>query len=137
VPDHLILPPDPASVRRARRFLQEALGDGHVEVSTMAVLLVSELATNAVLHAGTDYTVRVELLAGGSVRAEVSDASSRLPVVKHYEPTAVTGRGLQMVASEASRWGVDVRDGGKTVWFELDGAASSAPSVASRSPGSR
>lgn len=55
----------------------------------------------------------------GSVWVGVQDGSPTLPALRQYERSAATGRGLQMVERLASRWGVDVDDGSKTVWFEL------------------
>jgi anti-sigma regulatory factor (Ser/Thr protein kinase) len=124
------LPADPASVRAARTIVGEMAASGPGEPAQLATLLTSELVTNAVLHAGTSFQLRV-VLSEGALRVEVTDASSAVPVVKHYDESAPTGRGLRMVSTSASRWGVDRTDEGKTVWFELDGpwtaAGRSAP----------
>jgi hypothetical protein len=56
----------------------------------------------------------------GVLRVAVADGSRLLPVVKSYDRTAVTGRGLQLVAELADRWGVEFTDNGKVVWFELE-----------------
>lgn len=92
----------------------EALGD----LQHTAELCVSELVTNAVVHAGTDIDVSVHLY-GGGVRVEVEDRSAHLPVPRHYTSLASTGRGLLMVDQLVTRWGVWTRPGAKTVWFEL------------------
>lgn len=88
-----------------------------------AVLLVSELVTNAVLHAraAPEITVRA---GEGQVWIGVRDASPVTPAPKRYGIDAATGRGLQLVERIAARWGVHTDDGGKTVWFELDGDSS-------------
>jgi len=115
----LALRPVPASAALARLFVQQTLGewgcDGLLDASR---LLVSELVTNAVLHARTDLELSVRLVARG-VRVEVSDGSPSAPVVRHYEDEAMTGRGLALVEELASDWGVDDRGDGKSVWFEI------------------
>lgn len=108
-----------ASVPEARRFVRSTLQswelDGLVEP---AVLVVSELATNAVLHARSSYVVRVQV-AGDRLRVEVTDASVRRPDRRTHTPEAATGRGLAIVAELARAWGVDPGPDGKTVWAEL------------------
>jgi hypothetical protein len=115
----LALPPDATSPRRARRFVTDCLGSIDGAPLDVATLLVSELVTNAVLHAHTTIAVTVTPSAT-SVRVGVRDQSPALPAVRHYERTAPTGRGLQMVEALAAQWGVSVDDGSKTVWFELE-----------------
>lgn len=115
----LALRPVPASAALARLFVERTLGDwGCNGLLDASRLLVSELVTNAVLHARTDVELSVRLVPRG-VRVEVSDGSSGAPVVRHYEDEAMTGRGLALVEELASTWGVDERAGGKTVWFEI------------------
>ena len=113
------LPPEPASVPKARHFAGDAvqeLGGGQVVGETE--LLVSELATNAVVHAGTPMRVSV-LCNGPRVRVEVRDDSPALPHAKNPDPMAPGGRGIMLVDLIADRWGVNANDRGKTVWFEL------------------
>ena len=83
----------------------------------MLELLASEVATNAVLHAETPFTVTV--IVGEVVRVEVTDANPAPPVQRRHEPLAVTGRGLEIVDRAADRWGCRIDGVGKTVWFEL------------------
>jgi anti-sigma regulatory factor (Ser/Thr protein kinase) len=119
------LPPDPTSARACRRFLVGALEDWDAdEFADEAVLLLSELVTNAVLHAGTEIVVSVRLKAaarGGRVlRVEVRDGNPRLPAVRHYSMLSGTGRGLALVAGTARKWDAEaLPSGGKRVWFEL------------------
>jgi len=82
------------------------------------VLLADELATNAILHGRTDFEVRVRKI-GEVVRVEVLDGNTRAPVAALVPEDATTGRGLLMVQSLASRWGIESVDDGKAVWFEL------------------
>ncbi|HEU0130523.1 MAG TPA: ATP-binding protein [Mycobacteriales bacterium] len=116
----LALRPVPASAADARAFVDRTLGEwGCDELLDAARLLVSELVTNAVLHARTE----IELLLharGTGVRIAVRDRSPATPVVRHYEDEAMTGRGLALVEELAAQWGVDAHEDGKTVWFELD-----------------
>jgi anti-sigma regulatory factor (Ser/Thr protein kinase) len=112
----LVLPRRPASIAETRRFVSSAIDDP--ETKEVAVLLASELSTNAVRHgAGDFFLIRVRL--DGAVRVEVSDESSQLPEQARPSRGSVGGRGLVLVDAFASRWGVDVQGSGKTVWFEL------------------
>jgi anti-sigma regulatory factor (Ser/Thr protein kinase) len=112
--------PETSEVIAARRFVSAALQEWGCDPDDVA-LLVSELATNAVLHARSDFMVRVE--AGhGRVRVEVFDRNSRLPTFAVVPPDAYSGRGLMLVQALASSWGVESHsDNGKTIWFELNG----------------
>lgn len=117
---------DPVSVRQARRFVTDALHEhGEEALADVAALLVSELVTNALLHARTDMVVAV-LLPGGAVRVEVRDGSQAVPVTRSYLPDASTGRGMILIAELADQWGCDVGPAGKAVWFELTRAAARA-----------
>ncbi|MGB9184934.1 MAG: MEDS domain-containing protein [Solirubrobacteraceae bacterium] len=106
--------------RSARHFVADALGrwgyaDGLVDD---AKLLVTELATNAVVHARSTFSV-VARTGGPGVRVSVHDASPVEPTLRDGDPTAQSGRGLQLVAALSASWGVDVTAEGKTVWAEL------------------
>lgn len=115
----LTLPPKPASVSAARRFVVNALLDLDIEgPCDDAATLVSELATNAVLHARTPFTVEVSL-DEGSVRISVLDHSPSVPRLRDYGTGATTGRGIRLVDTMSTRWGVQQDDDGKHVWFEL------------------
>jgi anti-sigma regulatory factor (Ser/Thr protein kinase) len=115
--ERLRLPPEPSSAGAARRFVAAALDAGS-EVAELAVLLVSELASNAVLHARTPFEVVVHV-DDHRVRIEVSDGDSTLPALRTYVRESITGRGLHMVAAAAHGWGFDARPDGKVVWFEF------------------
>lgn len=115
-----LLPAEPASAGTARRFIVEALHRLRCDaLADIAELLVSELVTNAVLHARTDVSVRVRV-EGASLRVEVGDASTQPVTRRSFGPHATTGRGLELVSALASRWGAETADHGKKVWFELD-----------------
>jgi serine/threonine-protein kinase RsbW len=111
---------DAGQVRAARRFLAGAL-DG-CPATGDALLCVSELATNAVLHSrsgrqGGRFTVRAARRAG-SVRVEVTDEGG--PWGHERDGDGQSGRGLLIVGELASRWGREDGAGRRTMWFELD-----------------
>jgi anti-sigma regulatory factor (Ser/Thr protein kinase) len=111
------LPAARTSPSAARRFVSERLArdSGVAEIT----LCVSELVSNAILHAGTGCLVRLHENEQ-AVRVEVRDQNPHLlPVKREYDATSVTGRGLQLIDRLTSRWGVDVDADGKTVWFEI------------------
>ncbi len=110
--------PAPASVGEARRFVTSTLDGWGTAGIEDAALLTSELATNAVIHAKSSYTVTIKLLAD-RVRIGVVDASPVAPRRCHYGATSSTGRGLGMVADLSEAWGVEPAQGGKCVWFEM------------------
>jgi serine/threonine-protein kinase RsbW len=111
---------DAGQVREARRFLAGVL-DGCTAAGD-ALLCVSELATNAVLHSrsggpGGRFTVRATVRAG-SVRVEVTDEGG--PWGRERDGDGQSGRGLLIVGELASRWGREDGAGRRTVWFEMD-----------------
>jgi anti-sigma regulatory factor (Ser/Thr protein kinase) len=119
----LELPSQPTSPGEARRFVGEVLRDHGVatdEVLEAALLLTSELVTNAVLHAEGTINVDVDLDLT-AVRVEVGDASLESPTPRGTDPDETSGRGLHLVDAMARAWGVDRQEeAGKVVWFELD-----------------
>ena len=115
--ERIRLPPEPSSAGAARRFVAAALDAGD-EVAELAMLLVSELASNAVLHAHTLFEVAV-YVDDGRLRVEVSDGNPNMPSLKTYARESIAGRELHMVAASADRWGFDTQRDGKVVWFEL------------------
>lgn len=113
-------------MRDARRFVAATLeADGLGDLVDTAVLLTSEVVSNAILHGKSCPTVVVET-GPGRVRIEVADASSVLPVRKYYRDDATTGRGLMLLARLSAAWGADRLAGGKCVWFEVDGGLTGA-----------
>ena len=108
----------------ARRFVERALADWDLGgAAWTAALLVSELAANAALHAGTPFTVVLERT-GEGVRLEVHDGSSSVPRQRRHSREATTGRGLHLVADLADAWGVLATPTGKVVWAELNATGS-------------
>ncbi|MFF5765936.1 SpoIIE family protein phosphatase [Streptomyces tanashiensis] len=113
------------SVAAARAFVRDTLqGWGHPELVDDAVVLTSELVTNAVIHAGTAAEVLC-LRSDDSVRVEVADRypEREIPVQSGRSfgsPDRENGRGLLLCAALAHRWGVDYSPTRKHVWFHLD-----------------
>jgi anti-sigma regulatory factor (Ser/Thr protein kinase) len=107
------------AVRSARVFVATTPEASGADLNTLE-LLVSELVTNAVLHAQSTIVVDVERI-DDVLRVGVRDSSSELPVRRSLEPTAESGRGLNIVHTLALRWGVDFdgQSSGKRVWFEI------------------
>lgn len=110
-------PFDPRSVPGARRFVRDALRRWPEETVEVAELMVSELATNCIRHAGTGFDLSVRT--GEEIRVEVTDAGHGTPRVLHPSPEEPSGRGLRIVGSLSRAWGVCSRPEGKTVWFTL------------------
>lgn len=114
------LPPRPESVPAARHFASDAASEMGAKRSVVDTeLLVSELATNAVLHARTPMRVSV-LLHGERVRVEVRDDDPTLPQQRPLDPLSPGGRGIVLVELLARAWGINHNERGKTVWFELE-----------------
>jgi anti-sigma regulatory factor (Ser/Thr protein kinase) len=122
---HEQLPATPASVGAARRLVRKVAADAadvDDDILEAAELLVSELVSNAVMHAGTPIDLMVSVSDGPELTVNVSDGSPHQPVPRHYERTASTGRGLRLVEDLSDEWGVTVRETGKTVWFRVSRA---------------
>jgi anti-sigma regulatory factor (Ser/Thr protein kinase) len=109
----------PASVARIRRFAAEACRTTSPDVDADTVaLLVSEVATNALVHGEGSVRVRVRPVPHG-LRVEVEDDSPVLPARRRATPMDEGGRGIALVETLSSGWGAETVDGGKTVWFEV------------------
>jgi PAS domain S-box-containing protein len=112
---------DPASPAIARRFVERELRLwDRVDDVDVALLLTSELVTNALLHAGDVDEVTLEER-GDRVRVAVQDPSPVLPRFRNYDAEAVTGRGLSLIRQVAVLSGATRTGAGKAVWFELGG----------------
>lgn len=118
------LPTEAESVAVARQLVRDVfLQWGIDEQAEVVLLLTSEVVTNAVVHGGphrpgAEIQVRVEHLEGRT-RVEVSDASRTAPIVGAPSLQVESGRGLVLVDTLASTWGVTLTDSGKVVWFEV------------------
>ncbi|MZD09469.1 SpoIIE family protein phosphatase [Streptomyces sp. SID5785] len=114
------------SVATARSFVRDTLqGWGYTDIVDDAVVLTSELVTNAVVHAGTSAEVLC-LRSDDHIRVEVADRypEREIPLqsaaINMGSPDREGGRGLQLCAALAGRWGVDYSATHKRVWFQLD-----------------
>jgi len=119
---HREIADDVADLAPTRRWLDDILeADGVAEqLRATATLLANELVTNAVRHACEPISASVQLDPNAAVlRFSVSDGSPEQPVLRYPEPQETSGRGVQLVARLAIRWGVDQHPEGKSVWFEL------------------
>ena len=116
----LVLRGDLRSPTEARRFVARTLTPllGREDVET-AMLVTSELVTNAALHAGTECEIELHGTPG-ALMIRVSDFDKRT-AVRHnrFGGEMPTGRGLRMLEVLSRRWGVEPWDRGKTVWCEL------------------
>lgn len=119
----LVLAPDPVSVRRARQLIKDMCETVGVDedICGSAVLLTSELVTNAFAHGRSEARLQVQAKADVMV-VEVADDNSRHPERVAPDPQALDGRGLEIVQLVAARWGVRDDAFGKTVWFEVRAA---------------
>jgi anti-sigma regulatory factor (Ser/Thr protein kinase) len=128
--DRVTLPPDVASVRTGRHFVQQTLDRWHLErLADVATLLTSEAVTNAVVHAAT--AVQLDVYTRDELVIEVTDedttavlspvaAAGLESLMEEPDLDAENGRGLMLIATLADRWGIVPTSVGKTVWFALD-----------------
>ncbi len=107
-------------IPEVRHWFQDVLDEAvPVDAAEVATLLVTELATNAVRHADTEFTVYVAL-DDDLLRVEVQDRNHALPEVKAPGLEDEGGRGMFLVDRLSTRWGAEREpDIGKRVWFEL------------------
>ena len=126
---------DADQVAAARRFVASAIHSAG-PARDVSRLLVSEAATNAVLHSasGNGGTFSVQyLISEHLLRVEVHDGGGPTgPRRRVHHLESMTGRGLDLFDALSDRWGVEGDADGWTVWFELDLAAEQAHSDASR-----
>ena len=111
--------PDPEAVHDVRAFVQKCCEDWQLPASCdVAVLLASELATNAVRYARTPLTVWLGHRSDRLVLS-VEDASATVATQRQPDVWEESGRGLQLVDALADRWGERELAGGKLVWAEI------------------
>ncbi|MGP3632148.1 ATP-binding SpoIIE family protein phosphatase [Streptomyces sp. 24-1644] len=114
---------EPERIAAARQQLRELLHDWtDPEQVDSAVLMLSEMATNVLVHTDGDALMVAE--ASGErgerrLRVEVADGSDELPHKRRPGEMASSGRGLVLMEMLADTWGVDPRGEGKSIWFEL------------------
>jgi anti-sigma regulatory factor (Ser/Thr protein kinase) len=110
----------PAAAADARSQVRAAICAWDVPVDpSVAVLLTSELVTNAIGHESGENVLLVITCTGGELRVDVHDTSWSLPVVVDAPADAETGRGLMLVATLSTDWGYYRTPAGKAVYFTL------------------
>ena len=115
-------PSVPTASTLARAFLRAALETWELDgLGEVTELLTSELVSNVVRHVGSPMTVRA-FRQPSRIRVEVDDTSPQPPILEHPAPRDPNGRGILLVDTLADDWGTEIRDDGKTVWFEIDAA---------------
>ncbi len=112
------LPCTPATARTARQLIADRLAD-HPRYGDL-LLCVSEVITNAVIHARSAPTMNVTI-GVDRIRFEVGDDDPALPVRRAHDLQAPTGRGLRILEALTLDWGVIGAVHGKVVWFEFEG----------------
>jgi two-component sensor histidine kinase len=129
------LTPEPGAPRHARRLLAELLTAWRFDAGRRddVMVLVTEVISNAVDHAGGedggDVVLALDVTASDTwLRVALADGSTIRPIVREINRTAPRGRGMQLVAALADRWGSEDHQGGKRVWFELGAEPSAASS---------
>ncbi|MFJ3200171.1 SpoIIE family protein phosphatase [Streptomyces sp. NPDC086989] len=114
---------EPERIAGARRQIRELLHDwADAEQVDSAVLMVSEMVTNVLMHTDGDALLVAEAageLGTRRLRIEVADSSDELPHKRHPGEMASSGRGVLLTEMLADSWGVDPRGEGKSIWFEL------------------
>ena len=121
-PGVLLLADDLGSIRRARDHVRSRCRGAGVPARTCetAVLLTSEIVTNALVHARSAPRLGLSL-AHDRLRVEVGDDDPTRPgPVTDVHPAAHSGRGLRLVEQLSDGWGIDAAEPGKVVWFVLD-----------------
>ncbi|MFE2876777.1 SpoIIE family protein phosphatase [Streptomyces roseus] len=122
---------EPERIAGARRQIRELLHDwADAEQVDSAVLMVSEMVTNVLIHTDGDALLVAEAVGEPGtrrLRIEVADASDELPHKRHPGETASSGRGVLLMEMLADTWGVDPRGEGKSIWFEMYEQAGDGP----------
>ena len=111
---------DPALVGVARHFVDQTVVEWELDpIREDARLIATELVSNAVLHARTEFRLTLRSNGFDFLRIEVRDENTRMPSPAGTPQDATSGRGLEVVTALAASWGTQ-RDGdGKVVWAEI------------------
>jgi hypothetical protein len=108
--------------RAARRYVGGVLqGWGREDLLHEASFIVTELATNAIVHADSEFIVVVSRRPG-AIRISVRDGCHTAPALRPPETGALSGRGMALVAALSTQWGSDPIGDGKVVWADLSTA---------------
>jgi two-component sensor histidine kinase len=125
------LPPSALSPLAAREFTRETLDRWEVSNIYDVVLVVNELVTNAVQHSNGVVMLGLGRRPDG-VRVAVRDDSSATPSRRRHDLESLGGRGLALVASLSTDWGVSDRLGGKIVWADMSVSSIAEPRLRTR-----
>lgn len=129
--DHTFLP-RPDSVWQARAFVSTSLATQEApldrDVHDAAMLITSELATNAVCHAHTPFEVEV-LMAPDDLVISVTDGDPTIPTALEPSDTRTSGRGLALVEGCSEEWGIERIYGGKRIWSRPRASGCPSPSM--------
>lgn len=114
---------EPERIAGARRQVRDLLHDwADADQVDSAVLMVSEMVTNVLMHTDGDALLVAEAvgeLGARRLRVEVADGSDELPHKRHPGEMSSSGRGVLLMEMLADSWGVDPQGEGKSIWFEL------------------
>jgi anti-sigma regulatory factor (Ser/Thr protein kinase) len=112
--------PSKESISAARSFVTRIISDAPVEARESVAVMVSELATNALVHAASGFDVVVDR-SGQAVMVAVTDWGGGAPELRSPKSTEPHGRGLRIVEALSDEWGTVSTSGGvkKTIWFRL------------------
>jgi anti-sigma regulatory factor (Ser/Thr protein kinase) len=123
----------PAAAAEARRRVRAAIASWHIPVDQdAALLLTSELVTNAVRHEPGQAVMLVISCSRGRLRVDVHDTARTLPAVADVPADAESGRGLLLVETLSDEWGFYRTPAGKAVYFTLVFGADQAPATGGR-----
>lgn len=116
------IPATPQGPATARRVVDAVLPAwDYDDLRFDAELVVSELVTNAVMHAPGADTLELELIRRESgLRIALADGSAVRPIIKELSEEHTSGRGMVIVQAVASAWGSEEQPGGKRVWVDID-----------------
>ena len=117
----LRLAPHAMSVRTARQFVRRASHKWSLypDLADDALVVMTELVTNALVHAGTDVEIRLQLTPRSLNLAVRDGVRGELPHILDDHPVAEAGRGLRVVNRLSRAWGYEEVDDGKEVWASL------------------
>jgi len=119
-PHHILLTAGPAAAAEARRQVRAAIDTWEAPVDAeVAVLLTSELVTNAIRHEAGDTVMLTITCICGQLRVDVHDTSCSAPAPAEAPVDAEAGRGLMLVTSLSTDWGFHRTPAGKAVYFTL------------------
>ena len=113
----------PHAAREARNAARVVLQDWSIPTPLLddAILVISELVTNAVRHAGTASVLELALdQTRERLRISLTDGCETAPRLRRVRNAAEDGRGLAILAALSDRWGTEPHHGGKRVWWEVD-----------------